>query len=152
MIKDALRITKIHLSRLEMAAEEIENLKDIDDVDFEDFENIKLIDTFVFRFMKLQDYMGNKLFKAFLITVGDYQDNMSFVDILDKLEKLEIIDSSESWVKIRKLRNKLAHEYPDELDEIKEDIKEALRQINLLRQTYNSINNYLFERKLIESK
>ena len=63
MIKDALKIAQIHLNRLERTIEEMQNLGDLDNIDFEDFEIIKLIDTFIFRFMKLQDYMGNKLFK-----------------------------------------------------------------------------------------
>jgi uncharacterized protein YutE (UPF0331/DUF86 family) len=151
MIKDALKIAQIHLNRLERTIEEMQNLGDLDNIDFEDFEIIKLIDTFIFRFMKLQDYMGNKLFKAFLITVGEYTDDMSFIDILDKLEKLRIINSTEEWLKIRKLRNKLAHEYPDEFEEIKQDIKEALKYVDFLKDAYVKIKNYLLERNLLET-
>ncbi len=127
MIRDVIRITKIHLERLTRTADEIIKMGELDQVDLEDFENIKTIDTFIFRLMKLQDYMGNKLFKAFLIETGDYREDMSFIDILDKLEKLKILDSAENWIRLRKLRNKLAHEYPDELEEILEDIREALK-------------------------
>ncbi len=151
MIEDALRIVELHFDRLEKIINEIERLEDLDEVDFRNFEVIKIIDTFIFRFMKLQDYMGNKLFKAFLITIGDYRDDMSFIDVLDKLEKLKIIDSVENWLKVRKLRNKLAHEYPDEFDEIKEDIKEALKWINFLKSTYLRIKNYLLERNLLKT-
>ena len=127
MIRDVIRITKIHLERLTRTADEIIKMGELDQVDLEDFENIKTIDTFIFRLMKLQDYMGNKLFKTFLIETGDYREDMSFIDILDKLEKLKILDSAENWIRLRKLRNKLAHEYPDELEEILEDIREALK-------------------------
>ncbi len=65
MIKDAFKITELHLDRLEKAASEIKKFKNLSEVSFEDFEVIKLIDSFIFRFMKLQDYIGNKLFKAF---------------------------------------------------------------------------------------
>ncbi len=82
--------------------------------------------------------------------MGDYRDDMSFIDILDKLEKLRIIDAVENWLKVRKLRNKLAHEYPDELEEVKEDIKEALKWVDYLKRVYLNIKNYLLKRNLLE--
>ena len=150
MIKDAIRIAEIHLERLSQSAKEIEGIGNLEELDLKDFEDVKTIDTFVFRFMKLQDYMGNRLFKAFLIEIGDYTDDMSFIDVLDKLEKLEIINSVEDWLKLRKLRNKLAHEYPDELDEILEDIREALKWLPELKDTYSKIKNYLLTKGLLE--
>jgi len=99
--------------------------------------------------MKLQDYMGNKLFKAFLAEIGEYTDNMSFLDVLDKLEKLGIISSAENWLKLRKLRNKLAHEYPNKLDEILEDIKEALRWLLELKSTYLKMKKLSFGQKAV---
>ncbi len=151
MIRDAIEISKIHLERLERAAEEIREMGELENADFEDFEVVKTIDTFIFRFMKLQDYMGNKLFKAFLIETGDYRDDMSFIDVPDKLEKLKIIDSAENWIELRKLRNKLAHEYLDELEEILEDIKEALKWSSYFKNVLQNITNYLKERRKIQA-
>ena len=148
MIRDALNIAKIHLDRLQKAKREIE-IKNIDTMDLEDFENVKLVDTFIFRFMKLQDFRGERLFKAFLMKTGDFRDNMSFIDILDKLEKLEIIDSTEEWVKIRQLRNKIAHEYPDEQEEIINDIKEAIKKVDYLAKVYKNIKDFLIKRRLL---
>ncbi len=146
MIRDAIKISKIHLERLERATDEIKRMGKLEDVDIENFEIIKTIDTFIFRFMKLQDYMGYKLFKSFLIETGDYRDDMSFIDMLDKLEKLKIIDSAENWIKLRKLRNKLAHEYPDELEEILADIKEALKWSSYFKNVLLNMITYLKKR------
>ena len=146
MIRDAIKISKIHLERLERATDEIKRMGKLADVDIEDFEIIKTIDTFIFRFMKLQDYMGYKLFKSSLIETGDYRDDMSFIDMLDKLEKLKIIDSAENWIKLRKLRNKLAHEYPDELEEILADIKEALKWNSYFKNVLLNMITYLKKR------
>jgi len=146
MIGDAIKISKIHLERLERATDEIKSMGKLEDVDIEDFEIIKTIDTFIFRFMKLQDYMGYKLFKSFLIETGDYRDDMSFIDMLDKLEKLKIIDCAENWIKLRKLRNKLAHEYPDELEEILADIKEALKWSSYFKNVLQNMITYLKKR------
>ena len=146
MIRDAIKISNIHLERLERATDEIKRMGKLEDVEIEDFEIIKTIDTFIFRFMKLQDYMGYKLFKSFLIETGDYRDDMSFIDMLDKLEKLKIIDSAENWIKLRKLRNKLAHEYPDELEEILADIKEALKWSSYFKNVLLNMITYLKKR------
>ena len=43
---------------------------------------------------------------------------MSLLDVVDKLEKFEIIDSSYKWMEYRKLRNKLTHEYPNNKQDI----------------------------------
>jgi len=99
--------------------------------------------------MKLQDFMDERLFKAFLIKTGDFRDNMSFIDILDKLEKLKKIDSTEEWVKIKQLRNKMAHEYPDEQEEIVNDIKEAIKKVDYLAKVYKDIKDFLIKRRLL---
>lgn len=51
---------------------------------------------------------------------------MSLLDVLDRLEKLNIIDKSEQWMQYRKLRNELTYEYPDNEADIVEGIKLAL--------------------------
>ncbi len=73
----------------------------IDKSIYDDKEKIKTIDAFIFRFIKLQDFMGDKLFKEVLKSVGDYKDNMSLIDILDKLEKLEIINDCGSMAQLQ---------------------------------------------------
>ncbi|MEO2069063.1 MAG: hypothetical protein ABGX27_06070 [Desulfurobacteriaceae bacterium] len=66
MIKDTIRISEIHIDRLKKALEEIEKLGNIESIDLNNFEVMKTVDTFVFRFMKLQDYVGS-LWKIMLI-------------------------------------------------------------------------------------
>jgi hypothetical protein len=116
----------------------------------EDFETIKTIDAFVYRFLKLQDYMGQKLFKNFLTSLGEDCDNLSFLDILDKLEKLNIIPSTDEWIQIRKLRNKLTHEYPDNISLVKDEIILAIEKIRNFEEVLRSISSYVKDRKLLD--
>jgi hypothetical protein len=146
---EVLKTAKIHLSRLEKAREEINSLGDLEKLDLTEWETLKTIDTFVFRFIKLQDYLGNKVFKEFLKAIGEYIEGMSFIDVLDKLEKLGIVDNADDWLKIRELRNRLTHEYPEEEEETKRDLKLALKYSNLLKQTLENIESYLSTRGLI---
>ncbi len=149
IIKENLQIANIHLNRLKQASKEIESKNILKDFDIDDFEVVKVIDTFVFRFIKLQDYLGQKLFRHFLEEIGELYENMSFIDILDKLEKLGIINSSVEWIEIRKLRNKLKHEYPDELEAIKEEINVAMNKISLLEKALQNIEDYLKNKKIL---
>lgn len=119
MLKEAIDTAYLHFNRAKDNYDEIKQLP-IDLKIYEDKERIKTIDAFIFRFIKLQDFMGDKLFKELIKRIGEYKDNMSLIDVLDKLEKLELIDNADKWLNFRTVRNKLTHEYPNnEADTIK---------------------------------
>jgi hypothetical protein len=130
-IKDEL---DIHFKRVDNILPEVESYLPFTIDDFENTEKIKTIDSFIYRFTKIQDKMGEKLFPKVLQELQEYKNNMAFIDILNKLERLELIDSSDEWIDFRKFRNNLTHEYPNN----EEDIVEA---INLLIDVYKKIKN-----------
>jgi hypothetical protein len=130
-IKDEL---DIHFKRVDNILPEVESYLPFTIDDFENTEKIKTIDSFIYRFTKIQDKMGEKLFPKVLQELQEYKNNMAFIDILNKLERLELIDSSDEWIDFRKFRNNLTHEYPNN----EEDIVEA---INLLVDVYKKIKN-----------
>ncbi len=150
MIRDILTTIDLHFKRAKTAHAEIKQFDDDFNVSvFDDPEKIKTLDSFILRYIKIQDLMGEKLFKAFLICVGDYKSNMTFLDILDKLEKLNFIRNTQSWMKYKNLRNTLTHEYPNNEDEIIEGIKVALIAFVEMEQIYHSMIVYLEDKKLI---
>lgn len=149
MIDDILAKVELHAHRARQAKKEIDSWRLIEGESvFEDFEKVKTIDTFIYRFTKLQDMMGEKLFKIFLDELGEYRDNMSLLDVLDKLEKLEIVESSQNWMEYRKLRNKLAHEYPNNEAEVVEGIKTALEVFLQIEKILENIKLYKMARNL----
>ena len=113
MISDIIRQTQLQISRAQESCDEITGWVSLDQSIYNDFQKIKTIDSFILRFTKIQDIMGTRLFRAYLEEQGEYDRSMSLLDILDKLEQLVILENSESWIDYRKLRNRLAHEYPD---------------------------------------
>lgn len=121
---------------------EIQQWEKLDCDIFENFEKIKTIDTFIYRFIKLQDIMGEKLFKVFLDEIGEYKDSMSLLDILDKLEKFEVIDESIKWMEYRKLRNKLTHEYPNNEQDIIDGIILSIEVFDEIENIIEKIVNY----------
>ena len=108
----------LHISRIESILPDIEKWLPLKKEDFNDTEKVKTIDSFIYRFIKIQDKMGEKLFPAVLQALLEYEDSMPFIDILNRLEKLELLPSADEWVDFRNLRNTLTHEYPDNQDEI----------------------------------
>lgn len=144
MINDIIEKTKLHLNRAKSARSEIKNWPNGLDCElFEDSEKIKTIDTFIYRFIKLQDMMGDKLFKFFLDELGEYNDTMSLLDVLDKLEKFEIIEDASKWMEYRKIRNKLTHEYPNNEDEVIEGIHIAMDVFSDIEQILENIEHYV---------
>lgn len=79
-----------------------------------DIQSLAFSDQVIYRFSKLQDCMGAKLFKSLLLYQGE-NVNKPFLDILNQLEKMEVIDVDE-WFEIRDLRNEIAHDYEDKDD------------------------------------
>ena len=139
MLAETIAAISLHIKRAAAAREQILQFESLSIDIFEDFEKIKTVDAFIFRFIKTQDLIGEKLFKEYLDKVGDYKDSMSMLDILNKLEKLEIIPSATDWMVFRSLRNSLTHEYPDNEDETIQGIKLALDVFNEMESIFQTI-------------
>jgi len=137
-IVDIYKVLDLHISRADKAAEEISRIQ-LSTNAFDNFETVKTFDTFIYRFSKIQDYMGEKLFPATLDILGDYKYSMSFKDILNKLERLELIQSVQQWMSFREIRNTLTNEYPDNEDEIIEGITLAVNAYAEIKNIYAAI-------------
>ena len=124
IIKKILESIDLNFARADEYSEQISQM-DLSNDPFANIENIKTIDGFIYRFSKIQDMMGEKLFPVYLKAVEEYSPSMPLIDILNKLEKFEIMDSEADWKYFRKLRNVLTHEYPDNEDDLIQGIKEA---------------------------
>ena len=142
-INDVQKEIDLHIKRVNAILPEIESLFPLKTKDFENINILKSIDSFIYRFIKIQDKMGDKLFPAVLESLQEYKYNMPFIDILNKLEKLELLPSADEWIDFRNLRNTLTHEYPDNEDEIIEAIKLAVVVYNKMITIYSEMINYV---------
>ena len=78
-------------------------------------DEIEHIDQFLFRFAKLQDIIGEKLFQLLLEFFKEENiRNKPFIDLLNRLEQLGILEDKNVWLELRKTRNNIAHQYEDE--------------------------------------
>lgn len=150
MIAETVQTIELHLTRANTTHKELMRFVDTLSVaDLSDDEKVKTIDAFLFRFIKIQDLIGNKLFRQVLDRIGEYQDSMSMLDVLDRMEKLGLIVSADQWMDYRNLRNVLAHEYPDNEDDIVEGIKTSIQVFVAMESCFRHVIAYMRERELI---
>ncbi|MEI8295705.1 MAG: hypothetical protein WCG04_04190, partial [Alphaproteobacteria bacterium] len=91
-----------------------------------------LIDCFVHRFSMLQDLMGAKLFDLVLESERVQVKYPGFLDKLDALERMGLLEKTEDWEKLREIRNNFAHEYPDKPDLMAKNLNEAFAGAKVL--------------------
>ncbi len=74
----------------------------------------RVLDQSAYRFMKLQDSLGEKVLPGLLAaTLDPLPPEATFAERLQRLERLGAVPSAERWRDLREIRNSLAHEYPD---------------------------------------
>ena len=116
---------------------------------FEDMDKVETIDSFIFRFAKMQSSMGERFFPLVLEYLGEDVKGKPFIDILNRLEVLNLIPSAGLWKEIRELRNRLVHIYPWEKIFLLEEITLALKYSQILIDIFENIKKYLKNRQII---
>ena len=128
-----------------------DEIKKLREIDFNDIHTRRLINSFLFTFSKLQDLIGAKLFKDVLYELKEIETkHIPMLDVLHKLEQLNMIENASHWDILREIRNELTHEYELSYENRIENIKKAIWGYEELLKTYNNIKNYLIEKKLIK--
>jgi hypothetical protein len=111
-------------------------------------DQIEHIDQFIYRFTRLQDSMGKRLFPSIVSYIDNDLTPLSFLDILARLEQLGIINSDLDWQFFRNLRNNLAHDYPDNLNIMVETLNLLFDEWRRMENIYISVRDY-YERKIL---
>ena len=70
------------------------------------------VEAFVGRFGRLQDTVGDRFLPALLAALGETPGPA--IDNLDRAERLGWVDSADTWMAMRKLRNQMIHEYVED--------------------------------------
>jgi len=138
-----------HIERMNFAYENILYLFPLDSEKIIKLkkEEITFIDQFIYRFSKLQDAIGQKLFKAVLINLDEEVSNKSSIDIFNRLEQLEIIKDYDKWKYLRNIRNEISHEYEENENELSEKLNLLFEKKNDLEKYFEDIKIYI-EKKL----
>ena len=91
------------------------------------------------RFARISDILTQKILKSIFLLLRE--DVKTFIDRINKAEKLEMIDSAEQLKTIRDLRNEIAHEYC--IEDISEIFENVLKYGGTLLGMIGSIKKYI---------
>jgi len=130
-LNETVAICDLHNQRMIFAWESIKRHFPVTEINLNQISPVELafFDQLIYRFSKLQDSMGSRLFKQLLEALEEDTSGLPFIDILYKLEKLNILDDAKEWISLRQTRNTVSHEYPffkevqmEELNLLPEDV------------------------------
>lgn len=144
-LNEALLLCNIHSERMSFAREKIKMHFPLDREKFLRLkpEEWSFFDQLIFRFAKMQDSMGGKLFPATLEILGEEIHSMPFIDRLAKLEQLDIIPSADEWMLLRETRNLITHEYPFIADEVIDGLNLLNSHYELIMKIWGQIVTYI---------
>ena len=133
-----------HLKRLQYAKGELKNIFPLTQKAYQELsqEDVQAIDQFIYRFTKLQDTIGEKLIK---IVFSMYEENIgkyTFIDILNRLEKADILIAQEVQ-ELRSVRNELAHNYEDDPMQSTIILNKVYEKEEILERIFKNIKSVL---------
>lgn len=115
----------------------------IDENYLKEHANVRIVNSFLFNYSKIQDKIGPKLFKKALYVQKELDsENVAMKDVLNLMEKLGIIANSSDWDRLREVRNVLSHDYPFCAQERIENIQVAIEGYAVLKDIYLNLKRY----------
>ncbi|MBN4079373.1 hypothetical protein JYT26_01905 [Beggiatoa alba] len=137
MHQEALCEALVDLDQSDLTEKMLQNL---------DKEQRRLLDQFAYRYIRLQDDMGNRLLKSVLLALGEDIAAMPVIDRLNRLEQLEWLPSAEEWMGLRKIRNNFTHEYPETAEERFARITLAIQSARRISDIFDEIGKKIVQR------
>ena len=113
-LHEAVAVCRLHEQKMRYALTQLQQVFPLTIETYLQLEPVQLsfFDQLILRFSKLQDCMGTKLFSSLLSILGEDYKNKAFIDILNRLEQLQYIQSTQEWLLLRETRNIFTNEYP----------------------------------------
>lgn len=130
-----------HLQRINEAYEELKVFIPITAKEYTELskEQVQAIDQYLFRFAKLQDTLGDKIFKLLISLHEGYVSHKTFIDTLNVLEKIGYLYSAKEWINLRQIRNNISHQYDDEPEIMSQAINEIVNNKEIIEKIYNGV-------------
>jgi predicted nucleotidyltransferase len=130
-----------HLQRINEAYSDMSAFMPLTATKYENLskDDVQAIDQYLFRFSKLQDSMGEKLFRLLAGRYEENADKLPFLDVIKKMEKYMEMDIVNEWLDLRNIRNHLAHEYEDDAIEMANSINLIYAKKEVIEGIYLTI-------------
>lgn len=140
-IESALAEQEGNFIHIHNALDKLKPYLPVSTVHLDERDVVEHIDQMIFRFMKIQDGMGRRLIPLIVEMMEADTSDMTFIDKLNRLEKFGLIESGE-WNRYRKIRNDLAHTYPEEAEELVAAINEAALVVQELEAIFLKMRHF----------
>ena len=130
-----------HILRINEALEELSSTLPLTIENYAQLNSgqIRCIDQFIFRFSKLQDAMGAKIFRYILEYLDEDVTSLPMRDILNRLEKYKFLPDANEWIYIRELRNEIAHDYPLMENDVVYILNELFSKVDVMYSIYDKL-------------
>ena len=106
------------------------------------------LEAFISRFGRMQDTIADKLLPRWLIVLAETPGSQ--IEILNRSERLGVVESVDRWLEARKLRNRLVHEYMQSAETFSEDLVLAKEYSFLLVDSFNRLREFAVTRMGID--
>jgi hypothetical protein len=135
---------------LEVSLERIKSIAPFDNDKLKNLteDEVMIIDAFIMQFGKLQDMLGNKIFKTLVDLSMEKSGTM--IDTLNTMDKLCILDDVDGWRKIRDARNSVIHDYDLEEKETAKRLNNIIDFVPHLFVILERVKKYVKEKFNIE--
>ena len=101
---------------------------------------IDTLESVVGKFSRMQDTLMDKLLPTFLQAVGERVGTV--LDNLNRAQRLGLVQSPDAWLAMRLLRNRLVHEYVNDLSELNAALEQERALVQELHATSVAISAY----------
>jgi len=102
-------------------------------------EEMEVLEALTARFARTSDILTQKVFKSIFVVLQE--DIKTFIDGINFLEKIEIVDKADKLLTIRALRNEISHEYST--TELNEIFKNTIKYIPVLLKVVDNTKKYI---------
>lgn len=150
-IQEKLTECAKHVQKIQDAKEFLHPLMPLDIAKYHQLGKIEssFIDQLIYRFSKLQDTIGESIFRGILILAQEDVKSKTFLDILNRLEELGVVQK-EQWLRLRELRNEIVHEYSYNEEEVVVHINTIYKSANELIAIYDRVRTFVAQKFGIE--
>ena len=135
LLKQELELMHRAAKVLERLWEECQQFGDHTFYPVEELDRLELLSS---RFSRLTDFMVQRIFR--LIDEIDLEPSGTARDIINRAAKKGLIDDSDSFIEARILRNKIAHEYVEQV--MTEIFQEAVDLVPALLDAVKRVDQY----------
>ncbi len=106
-------------------------------------ESLERLDALTGRFSRLQDLMGERLFRSLMFLEGESRPR--FLDVLNLMESRGIVVSSQQWMELRNMRNEASHGYLEDPSQLAMVLTTLFNRSGDLIESFSNLKRYVRE-------